>query len=128
MQSAPRRGDTSASTTSTPPRVVVTAIEPNQRPDSSLLGFASADIHLKSGVLSVERLRIVRQPGAAAWVSPPQESWRDRETNETRYRTLLKFPAAWKPIVDAAVLAAWSEFEATGALPDAQPARGGARR
>ncbi len=64
----------------------------------------------------VRKFRLVQQPGQAAWISPPQESWNDPATGERRFKTLFEFPKAWRPAITEAaiteaVLAAWREHE-----------------
>ena len=54
--------------------------------------------------------RIIQQPNQAAWVSPPQAEWTDKE-GQQQFRPLVRFPAGLKEAVSKAVLEAWAKEE-----------------
>jgi DNA-binding cell septation regulator SpoVG len=68
----------------------------------SLRAFASVQI---GPALTVHKLRIIQQAGQRAWVSPPQETWTDRE-GQTKYTALVELSGSLKTRVEVAVLAA----------------------
>lgn len=74
-------------------------------------GNLKAFVSVQVGPLTIHKLRLICQPGQAPWVSPPQESWTDRTTGETKWKALLDFPQAWKSPLTNAVIAAWEEHQ-----------------
>lgn len=51
--------------------------------------------------------RIIKQDGQRAFVSSPQVSWKDPETGEIKYKSILTIPAEQKQRIDIAVLTAF---------------------
>ena len=66
----------------------------------SLRAFASVQV---GPSLVVHKFRIVQQPGQRPWVSPPQETWKDRE-GRTQYFPLVVLTGSLKTRVEAAIL------------------------
>jgi DNA-binding cell septation regulator SpoVG len=67
---------------------------------------AFADIELDSGIV-VRELRIIQDKGKRPWVACPQLSWKDPESGQIRYRTIITFPDQLKGEIDLLILNAW---------------------
>ena len=70
---------------------------------------AFASVHM-GGKFRIHSLRIVQQPGQAAWVSLPQSEWTDRE-GKTRYSPIIELPNNVKEAISEAVLKEWRKTE-----------------
>ena len=80
----------------------------------SLRAFAAVTL---SGRLTIRDCRVIQQEGQAPWVSMPTKSWVDQKDGRTKYRPLIDLPHEWQKAIEAAVVAAWDEYQATGILP-----------
>lgn len=58
--------------------------------------------------LRIMGFRVIEQPNQKAWVSPPQNTWRDKE-GKTKYSPVVELSGELKNAVDEAVLHAWVE-------------------
>jgi DNA-binding cell septation regulator SpoVG len=56
----------------------------------------------------IRDMRIVQQEGKAAWIAPPQKSWKT-PTGETKYTPLVVIPPDAKKQIESAVLAEWEK-------------------
>jgi DNA-binding cell septation regulator SpoVG len=68
---------------------------------------AFADVKIGKS-LKIMGFRIVQQPNQAAWVSPPQRTWQDKEGKQ-RYSPIVELSGDLKAEVDEAVLAEWAK-------------------
>ncbi len=73
----------------------------------NLKAFASVDM---GGKFRIHSIRIVKQPGQAAWVYLPQSEWTDRE-GKTRYSPIIELPNNVKEAISEVVLEEWSKTE-----------------
>lgn len=71
-------------------------------------GSLRAFVDLRIGRTLFRSWRVVQQEGQRPWVSPPVESWEDRD-GKRHYRRLVEFPDELKRRVDEAVLKAYNE-------------------
>jgi hypothetical protein len=106
----------------TAPSFLVTDLQPLNG-CGNLRAFAS--VRVGGSGLTIHKLRLIHQNGQAAWVAPPQESWQDRQTGDTRYKALLDLPDHWKKPLADAVLVCWERFNQTGELPQGGVVAGG---
>lgn len=106
------RGGAPASPSPKAPAFSVTAIVPVER--GNLRCFAS----VKIGPLVLHKVRLIdTQDGRAPWVSPPQETYEDKQTGETRYKPLAEIPREWKQPLTDCVVAAWEAYQREGGQP-----------
>lgn len=55
----------------------------------------------------IRDFRVMKSNGQKAVVNPPQLSYRDEETGDIRYKTIITFPAEDKEEIDTAILHEW---------------------
>jgi len=100
-------------------RIAVTRLTPHR--SGNLLGFASVQV---GKWIQVHGLRVVGPPGQRRWVGMPANAREsdDPTTGERKrtYFSLIDLPKPWQAEMEAAVLAAWSDYEETGMLPQAE--------
>ncbi len=53
--------------------------------------------------------RITKQNGQRAFVGPPQVSWKDPETGQIRYKSVLTLPPEQKQRIDIEILSAFQK-------------------
>jgi hypothetical protein len=82
-------------------------IELRNRPENGkpLKGFA--DLELDNGVI-VREFRILQDPNKRPWVACPQISWKDPQSGEIKYKTVITFPDQLKGELDLLILTAWN--------------------
>lgn len=80
---------------------------------------ALCDIELDDGI-TVRDLRILQHPGERVFVVGPQASWKDPDTGQIKYKTLITFPNQLKQEVEMLLLSEWKrELEKqNGKQPD----------
>ena len=82
--------------------------------DKTVRGFCDIEI----GDWTVRDFRIIKQNGQRISVSYPQTSWKEPETGEIRYRSILTIPPEEKQRIDIAILSAYQlELEKTNGNP-----------
>lgn len=67
---------------------------------------AFADVELSNGMI-IREFRVIQDPGKRAWIACPQISWRDSESGEIKYRTVITLPDQIKGEIDLLILNAW---------------------
>lgn len=68
---------------------------------------AFADIELDDGTI-IKDMRIVqKQADHRPFVMCPQNSWKNPETGEVKFKTVITLPTPLKAKVDALILSAW---------------------
>lgn len=67
---------------------------------------AFADIELDNGIV-VRELRIIQEANKRPWVACPQLSWKDPESGQIKYKTVITFPDQLKGEIDLLILTAW---------------------
>ena len=70
----------------------------------ALKGFA--DIELDGGTI-VRELRIIQEQGKRPWIACPQISWKDPDSGQIKYKTIITFPDQIKGEIDLLILNAW---------------------
>ena len=58
--------------------------------------------------LRISGFRVVQQPNQKAWVSAPQNTWKDKE-GKTKYSPIVELSGDLKDEVEAAVLMEWAK-------------------
>ena len=72
--------------------------------------------NVKVGGWVIHDFRIIKQNGQRAFVNSPQVSWRDSETGDLKFKSILTIPPEEKEVIDTAILHAWRmELEKTNA-------------
>ena len=66
---------------------------------------AFADVQLNDWI--VRDFRVLKQGEGKAYVSSPQVSWKDPETNRIMFKGVLTLPLEQKQLVDIAILSAY---------------------
>ena len=79
-------------------------IRRRQNGDKNLKGFA--DVELDNGII-VREFRIIQEPNKRPWIVCPQLSWKDPESGQIRYKTIITFPDRQKGEIDVLILSAW---------------------
>jgi len=82
-------------------------IELRRKPDNGKSLKAFADVELGNGII-VREFRIICEPNRRPWVACPQLSWKDPESGEIKYKTVVTFPNQLKGELDLAILNAWN--------------------
>ena len=85
----------------------ITVVKIRRVAKGNLKAFVS--VHM-GGKFRIHSLRIVQQPGQAAWVALPQSEWTDRE-GKTRYSPIIELPDNVKEAISEVVLKEWSKAE-----------------
>ena len=68
---------------------------------------AFVDVEVNGWV--IREFRVVQQNGQRAFVSPPQVSWKNPETGEIKYKTVLTIPPGQKQRIDTEILHAYQK-------------------
>jgi len=68
-----------------------------------------AFVDVQVGDWVIHDFRVIKQNGQKAFVSPPQVSWKDRETRKIHYKGILTIPSEQKQLIDAAILSAYQK-------------------
>lgn len=84
-------------------RVVDLRVKPSNG-KSSLRAFA--DVQLNDGTI-VREFRVIQEPNKRPFIACPQLSWRDPESGQIRYTTIITFSSQIKGEIDSAILSAW---------------------
>ncbi len=67
---------------------------------------AFADIELESGIV-IREFRIIQEQGKRPWIACPQISWKDPDSGQIKYKTVITFPDQIKGEIDLLILNAW---------------------
>ena len=99
--------------------VSVLEIKDMNAPESKSAGSLRAYATIKIGPLVIYRVKLVKQPGQRAYVSPPQFEY--FANGRVNYTPVLKWPDEWKaPIFDAI----WTAYDAQRTDKEEQPEEG----
>jgi DNA-binding cell septation regulator SpoVG len=82
-------------------------LEIRKKPENGKSLKAFADIELDNGII-IREFRIIQEPNKRPWVACPQLSWRDPDSGQIRYTTIITFPNQIKGDVDLLILSAWN--------------------
>ena len=82
-------------------------IELRLKPNNGKPLKAFADLELDNGIVIKEFRIIQRQTDHKPFVVSPQISWKDQETGEVKYNTVVTIPNPLKAEVDALILSSW---------------------
>lgn len=69
--------------------------------------WAFTDVRVDDWI--IHDFRIIQQGGQRAVVSSPQVSWKDPDTGEIRFKSILIIPPEQKQRIDVAILHAYQE-------------------
>lgn len=73
--------------------------------DRSLRAF----VDLQIGDWIVREFRVIKENGKRPWVASPQTSWKDPESGQIKYKTVITFPDELKGEIDRVVLNRFTE-------------------
>ena len=68
---------------------------------------AFADLELDSGIV-IREFRVIQEPNKRPWVACPQLSWKDPESGQIKYKTVVTFPDRLKGEIDLLILSTWT--------------------
>ena len=78
----------------------------------ALKGFV--DLELDNGII-IREFRIIQEANRRPWVACPQLSWKDPDSGQVKYKTVVTFPDQLKGEIDLFILSAWNrEREKSG--------------
>ena len=108
--------------TSKPPKVpAVTVLKIRPVQEGNLIGFIDLKLGNEPQAIEVLKWRLIQRPDGNLWVSPPQETWVDKD-GIRRYLNLFVPPKHWIVPIEETVFAAWKVSQAKtgqGATNDA---------
>ncbi len=81
-------------------------LELRRKPENGKPLKAFADVEIQSGIV-IREFRIIQESNKRPWVACPQLSWKDPDSGQIKYKTIVTFPDRLKGEIDMLILNAW---------------------